>query len=421
MLKKNYKKINNCRCCGSKNLIPIISLGSQVLTGVFPKSKNLNLTKGPLSLVRCNSKDGCKLVQLQHSYNLNELYGKNYGYRSGLNKSMVNHLHENINLVLSKYFKQNKKKNKLVVLDIGSNDATTLKAYPKKFKLIGYDPTAKKFAKYYPKYIDYVSSFFSYKSFKRKFSNIKADIITSFSMFYDLEDPLKFMNEINQSLSDDGIWVFEQSYLPFMIKTVSFDTICHEHLEYYTLYQVNYMAKKTNLKILDVIFNDVNGGSFLVFASKNNSKFKINSRKINRIINKEKKDGIISGSIWKKFTSDVLNFKKDVTKFFDKIDKKNLTVMGLGASTKGNVLLQYLKIKEKNIKAIGEVNSDKFGSYTPGTKIKIIDEKKVFSSNPDYIFILPWHFKKFFLNLKILKKFNLIFPLPKFTLIKKKI
>ena len=120
-------------------------------------------------------------------------------------------------------------------MDIGSNDATTLKAYPKKFKLIGYDPTAKKFAKYYPKYIDYVSNFFSYKSFKRRFSNIKADIITSFSMFYDLEEPLKFMNEINQSLSDDGIWVFEQSYLPFMIKTVSFDTICHEHLEYYSL------------------------------------------------------------------------------------------------------------------------------------------------------------------------------------------
>ncbi len=108
-------------------------------------------------------------------------------------------------------------------------------------------------------------------------------------------------------------------------------------------------------------------------------------------------------------------------KFFDKIDKKNLTVMGLGASTKGNVLLQYLNIDEKYIKAIGEVNPDKFGSYTPGTKIKIIDEKKVFSSNPDYIFILPWHFKKFFLKLKILKKFNLIFPLPKFTIIKKRI
>ena len=137
MFKKNYKKINKCRCCGSKSLIPIISLGSQVLTGVFPKNKNVNLTKGPLSLIRCNSKDGCKLVQLQHSYNLKELYGKNYGYRSGLNKSMVTHLHENINLVLNKYFKLNKKNNELVVLDIGSNDATTLKAYPKKFKLIG--------------------------------------------------------------------------------------------------------------------------------------------------------------------------------------------------------------------------------------------------------------------------------------------
>src|SRR5258708_5532240 len=218
-----------CRICGSAELTTVLNLGSQALTGVFPKTKSQPVASGPLELVKCSGEDKCGLVQLRHSYDLDELYGMNYGYRSGLNASMVRHLHAKVQRILTAGILAPGD----LVLDIGSNDSTTLRAYPERtYQLVGVDPTGKKFSHFYPSHVDLIPDFFSADIVRRKLSERRAKIITSFSMFYDLEDPIAFMREIASCLDDDGIWVFEQSYLPAMLRTNSFDTVCHEHLEF---------------------------------------------------------------------------------------------------------------------------------------------------------------------------------------------
>jgi hypothetical protein len=241
-----------------------MSLGEQTLTGVFPRSRSEKITSGPVDLVQCSSPKGCGLVQLKQSYDLSEMYGLNYGYRSGLNASMVKHLHSKVDKILSSGLLERGD----LVIDIGSNDATTLRAYPSGlYQLVGIDPTGVKFSSYYPPEIRLIPEFFTAMAVSQTLSGKKAKIITSFSMFYDLEDPVAFAKEINGALDDEGLWIFEQSYLPAMLKTNSFDTICHEHLEFYALKQINWITEKAGLKVIDVEFNDINGGSFSVTAT----------------------------------------------------------------------------------------------------------------------------------------------------------
>jgi hypothetical protein len=220
-----YQEITRCRISGSGNLVNVLSLGEQYLTGVFPASKEQIVTKGPMDMVWCPDSG---LVQMKQSYSLNEMYGDNYGYRSGLNQSMVNHLENKVNMLLRKA--QTKPGD--IILDIGSNDATSLKCYPAYMRRIGIDPTGKKFKEYYIDDIALVPDFFTADNFRKIFPNDKATIVTSIAMFYDLEDPVKFATDIASILADNGIWHFEQSYLPSMLRNNSYDTICQEHLEY---------------------------------------------------------------------------------------------------------------------------------------------------------------------------------------------
>ena len=227
------------------------------LTGIFPKTREEEVPAGPLTLVKCresSSDDYCGLVQLREIYNPDIMYGQNYGYRSGLNKSMVEHLHKRVKKITD-YVTIGQGD---IVVDIGSNDSTLLRAYPEeKATLVGFDPTGAKFEKYYPDHINLFVNFFNSETFKKQFGNKKARIITSIAMFYDLDEPLKFVREIFDILSDDGVWVFEQSYMPFMLEANSFDTICHEHQEYYRLRDIHWMMKKAGLKIIDIEFNQI--------------------------------------------------------------------------------------------------------------------------------------------------------------------
>ncbi|MDB6089445.1 MAG: C-methyltransferase, partial [Gammaproteobacteria bacterium] len=250
-----YRQIEACRICNSKELVEVLDLGSQALTGVFPSSRTQQVTSGPLKLVKCFGKEGCGLLQLQHSYDLGELYGDNYGYRSGLNASMVAHLREKVRKILERVTLPPE----ALVIDIGSNDSTTLQAYGAVgCTLVGIDPTGKKFHQYYPPHIRLIPDFFSAAAVRQNLGERKASVVTSFSMFYDLEEPLKFAREVHDVLADEGIWVFEQSYMPTMLERNSYDTVCHEHLEYYALKQIKWLTDRAGLKIIDVEFNDVN-------------------------------------------------------------------------------------------------------------------------------------------------------------------
>lgn len=411
-----YKKLQKCRICGNKNLIEILNLGDQYLTGVFPKeNSNSGITKGPLTLVKCSGENKivCGLVQLAHSYDLEEMYGHNYGYRSGLNDSMVKHL-------TSKALRATQL-TKLspgdLIIDIGSNDATTLKAYPKSsFKLVGIDPTGKKFKNFYTDGITLIPDFFSSALIKKIFPNEMAKIITSFSMFYDLEDPILFMREIHEILDDNGIWIFEQSYMPQMLKTISFDTVCHEHLEFYSLKQIKFMCDQVGFSIVDIEFNDVNGGSFSIAVKKARSDDK-SLKQVEDILSIENENKLDTLLPYVNFANQAELVRAQLISFVKKAKADKKLICALGASTKGNVLLQYCKFTPQDISFIGEVNTEKFGSYTPGSLIPIIPEDEVLKLKPDYLIILPWHFKKFFLNSDRLIGQNLVFPLPKLEVI----
>jgi len=406
-------EIKKCRSCSSIKLQRLFSLGNQNFTGIFPKNKNQKVPRGKLTLVMCSQ---CKLVQLSENFNLKKMYGNNYGYRTGLNLSMVNHIKDKINS-LKKKFKIVKDD---IVIDIGANDGTLLSFLDsKKNKLIAVDPTIKKFKKFYKKNIIKVPDFFSFGCLEKYLKNKKAKLITSIAMFYDLPKPVLFAKQIYKTLADEGIWHFEQSYSGYMIKNLSYDTICHEHLEYYSLYTVKKILDFANLKIIDVSFNNINGGSFALTVVKKNSRY-LENKKIYTILKDEKNKKINTSFIYRQFYKRINKEKDKIIYFFKKIAQQRKLVIGYGASTKGNVLLQYCKINDKNIKYICDVNKDKNGRYTPGTKIRIISEKRAKQLKPDYFFVLPWHFKNFILDKekKIIRSgIKFIFPLPKFEVI----
>jgi hypothetical protein len=402
-------ELKRCRICGNDELIEVVDLGVQALTGVFPRSRSQPVTTGPLRLVKCAGGDVCGLLQLQHTCDLAEMYGLNYGYRSGLNKGMVEHLHGKVRAILPRV----RLNADSLVIDIGSNDSTTLQAYPRNIRnLVGMDPTGIKFSSYYPPHIKLISDYFSAQRVRETFGGKKASVITSFSMFYDLEQPLAFMQDVRDSLDDEGIWVFEQSYMPTMLKQNSYDTICHEHLEYYALKQVQWMAQRVGLTIVDVEFNDVNGGSFSVVAAKAGSHHAKSAKSIDGLLDVERRLGLDTLQPYIDFAARARSSRDTLLEFIDSAQRSGRSVAGLGASTKGNVVLQYCGIDEKRVSRIGEVNETKYGCFTPGSLIPIVSEEELLASNPDYLLILPWHFRSFFERSARLKARTLLFALP---------
>ena len=409
-----YKTISKCRICGGTELTPVLSLGAQTLTGVFPKSKETEITSGPVDLVRCTAASGCGLTQLKQSYDISEMYGENYGYRSGLNASMVRHLHAKVARIMAMGVLNDSD----LIIDIGSNDATTLKAYPQgKYTLLGVDPSGGKFQSYYPQGVRLIADFFSAKAISGALGGKKAKVITSFSMFYDLEDPVAFASEIAQSLDDDGIWVLEQSYLPTMLEMNSFDTVCQEHLEFYCLAQIRWLAEKVGLKIIDVEFNDVNGGSSSVVVAKKASTLRVATPAVKEVLDREAREKPDSLEAFAAFRGRVEEAGAELRQFLADAKQKGKRVVGLGASTKGNVLLQYYGIGPDQLSVIAEVNADKFGSFTPGTLIPIAPEKEVLASEPDYLLVLPWHFRDFFIKHPAFEGRKLVFPLPRLEIV----
>lgn len=382
-----YRKITVCRSSGSDHLVPVLNLGLQALTGVFPRSSESAVTRGPLELLWCPVSG---LLQLAHSYNPDEMYGENYGYRSGLNQSMVEHLTDKVRwlerLVQLKVGD--------VVLDIGSNDATTLKAYSiQGLQRIGIDPTGAKFASYYPSGIKLVPDFFSADAF-HEICDKSARIVTSIAMFYDLDSPVNFARQVASVLAKDGVWHFEQSYMPSMLRTNAYDTICHEHLEYYTLDVVRRILDAADLKLIDVVTNAVNGGSFAVTATHRSSNhYKPNDAVINWLLEQEDLMGLGTTRPYREFEERVFRHRQDLTRLIRSLNADGKKIMGYGASTKGNVLLQFCGLTDLDIPGIAEVNHDKFGCVTPGTHIPIMSEAEARAAQPDYFLVLPWHFK----------------------------
>ncbi|MEO6421667.1 MAG: class I SAM-dependent methyltransferase [Candidatus Nitrotoga sp.] len=232
-----------------------------------------------------------------------------------------------------------------------------------------------------------------------------------------MEDPTDFMQQVHDILADDGVWVFEQSYMPTMLEMNSYDTVCHEHVEFYALRQIKWMADRVGFKIIDVEFNEVNGGSFSITVSKSHGDLTPTSL-VKKILDREHENGLDTLVPYQKFAERVAKSKCDLLAFIKTAHAENKTVTALGASTKGNVLLQYCGVTEKDISLVGEVNPEKYDCYTPGTWIPIIPEAELLSQKPDYLIVLPWHFRKFFQENGKYRGVNLVFPLPNIEIFK---
>ncbi|MBG9388885.1 class I SAM-dependent methyltransferase [Caenimonas aquaedulcis] len=381
-----YREIEHCRVGGGTNLVSVLNLGMQAMTGVFPKSAAEPVSQGPLELV-WNPESG--LLQLRHSFEPSEMYGDNYGYRSGLNQSMVDHLTHKV--------RQLQRASGLAagdtVLDIGSNDCTLLNVYGPGYERVGIDPTGSKFAAYYPADVKLVPDFFSAEAYRASGAK-PARIVTSIAMFYDLEEPIRFAREIASILRPDGIWHFEQSYMPSMLRLNSYDTICHEHLEYYSLSVVEKILAAAGLKAIDVTMNNVNGGSFAVTAARADNRTLVENRAvIDWMLAQEERMGLGTPRPFRDFEERVYRHAQDLIRLVRALRADGKTILGYGASTKGNVVLQFCGFTPQDIPAIAEVNAEKFGRVTPGTHIPIISEAEARAMKPDYFIVFPWHFK----------------------------
>jgi NDP-4-keto-2,6-dideoxyhexose 3-C-methyltransferase len=405
-----------CRNCKKKKFIKIINIGSQPISSRSYKSIK-NLKKYPLDLYECRS---CSLVQLSKVAPSREMYGDTYGYWTGLSNLMINHMKKKITYLKStQKIKKNSK-----VLDIGSSDPTflnLLKQKEKSLDLFAIDPSSAKFKKSFEDkkinlIVDYFSkdkvyNFLKFKNFKKH----KFSLITSFAMFYDVNDPNSFCKDINSMLEKNGLWIVEFSYFPLLLKNLTFDQINHEHVTYYTLSTFNNIAKKNGLKIIDVNFNEINGGSAEVIVSKKDSRQKVNTKKLEKILKEEK---AINNYSYKKFNLRLQNVKKVINHFFDNAKK----IIGYGASTKGNIILNHSEVNRKDLRFICDGNQQKWGQYTPGSNVKIISKEKMRKLNPKYLFVLIWSFRSEVIKQEIkfiLKGGKLVFPLPIFHIIDK--
>jgi len=411
-----------CRVCGSKALTPVIDLGEQHLQGSFvkPGKEDPPMRKIPLTLVRCDptrDENACGLLQMEHSVPPEILYSA-YWYRSGTNNTMRNHLQGIANEAVALT-----QKSSGAILDIGCNDGTLLGYYPQGFRKYGVDPSD--IAQEIGKEITVFQDIFPSQELAKSVSDNYFDIVTSIAMFYDLEDPVGFTKEIGRLLAPEGIWIFEMSYMPLMLKMNSYDTICHEHLEYYSLAVIENILKRADMKIFNVSLNDINGGSIRCYATHtDNFIYKKEEFAQNiAVLRQEEFDLCLDTDKPYKNFQDRINIHRDeLNTLLKQYKKEGKRIHIYGASTKGNTILQWCGIDNRIIDCAAERNPDKYGAFTLGTDILIVSEAESRSMNPDYYLVLPWHFKEEFIEREqetLNKGIGLIFPIPSIEVIKK--
>ncbi len=411
-----------CRVCGSSALTKVIDLGEQYLQGSFVKpGKELPpMRKIPTILVRCDpSRDegACGLLQMGHSVPPKILYSA-YWYRSGTNRTMRDHLKGIADEAAGMMDKKDAR-----ILDIGCNDGTLLNYYPKDFVKFGIDPSD--VAQEVKSDIKVIQDIFPSPQLEKEAGGEKFDIITSIAMFYDLEDPVAFVRSIKRSLAPNGIWIFEMSYMPTMLKMNSYDTICHEHLEYYSLAVIEEILDRAEMKVVRVGMNDINGGSIRCYAT-HNENFRFNRRDYTHSLESLRQEEfdleLDTDKPYRNFQERINVHKEELTMLLKKLKSERKKIHIYGASTKGNTILQWCGIDNRIIDVAAERNPDKYGAHTLGTDIPIVSEAESRAMKPDYYLVLPWHFKEEFIEREqetLKGGISFIFPLPTIEIVRK--
>jgi SAM-dependent methyltransferase len=383
---------STCRICGSSDLRTAIDLGRQYIASAFVSGEPPDFLRDtqPLEVVRCAAPDGCGLVQLRHRIPPRVLYHE-YGYRSGTNEIMRRNLAE----IVARIESMVPLAAGDTVLDIGCNDGTLLAAYQRDdLDRLGIDPSSNVAEMARARGLNVELDFFSGDVFRRLRPGKKARVVTSIAMFYDLEDPGSFVADVASILADDGVWVIELSYLPFMLQQRSFDTICHEHLEYYALRQIDWLMQPHGLEVKRVELNDINGGSMRLFirTKDTGALSSEDSLALEELRKREETLNLGSEAPYEAFRDSAQAVRDRLLELVERIRAEGKTIYAYGASTKGNTILQYCGLDHRVIQKAADRNPEKWGRRTLGTDIPIISEEQAREEKPDCFLVLPWHF-----------------------------
>lgn len=392
---KNYKEIKACRVCENNNLTDVLSLGDLYVSDFSDQQNSDNGIKAPLDLVLCNPETGgCGLLQLKHTVSNESMY-RNYWYRSGINKTM----RDELSSISSKAKSMIDLKSGDYVIDIGANDGTLLRSYSiDGLNTVGFEPALNLEQYGIQGTTKIIVDFFNFYQWNKNFNNKKAKVITAIGMFYDLDDPNSFVSDIEKCMDDNSLLIIQMMYLPSFLKRNAFDGICHEHLEYYSLFSLSNLLDRHNLEVCDVEQKEhINEGSVCFYIKKKNSVGAIKllsgaSDRVSDMINDEKKQGLESLQTYKEFEKRIIKEKDKLLGFLQQELHKGKKIHGYAASTKGNTTLQFYEISTQLIEVIADRNPDKHGKFTMGSEIPVISEEESRNMKPDYYFVLAWHF-----------------------------
>jgi SAM-dependent methyltransferase len=413
-----YRK--TCRICGSRELTKVIDLGDHYLQGSFvkPDKPMPPLRPIPMELVRCDpmrDENACGLLQMSLTVPPQLLYAT-YWYRSGTNETMRSHLKGIAGEAASLTGKGS-----VVALDIGCNDGTLLRYYPESFDVFGIDPSD--VAKSADTDLTIIQDLFPSAALTAVLDGKRCDIITSIAMFYDLEEPLQFVQGVKALLNEDGIWIFEMSYMPAMLQMNSYDTVCHEHLEYYSFAVIERLLDMCDMKVVNVSFNDINGGSIRCYATHADC-FKYTTpayqEALAEVRRREFEQELETDKPYRHFQERINSHKHELSGLLKDLKRAGKTIHAYGASTKGNTILQWCGIDHTIIPYAADRNPQKAGARTIGTDVAIISEEESRAMNPDYYLVLPWHFRQEFLAREknmLARGTKFIFPLPKVEIV----
>ena len=383
-----YTTIDKCRVCFSDSINEVLKLDPQYVATTFVKSNKNNMMskiKIPLTLMLCKN---CGLVQLRETVRTDLLY-QNYFYRTSINDTMKRDLQDVVNYAVNNA----KPISDDIVVDIGANDCTMVSMFPKNLNRIAVEPAKNIDWSNVEKSITIVNEYFSKDIVLKASGGKKAKIVTATAMFYDFDDPNIATKDIKAILDDDGVCVIQVSYLLDTIKDMNFYDVVHEHLEYYSLKSINYLMENNGLTVIDASTNFVNGGSLRILVThKENSNLK--SKRYEEILAEEEKWNLEELDTYTKYENKIQVIIKKTKNFILKELRSGGTVIGLGASTKGNVLLQICGIDKRLLPYLSDRNKEKVGLRTLGTDIEIISEDKAHELNPSCIIVIPWNFKE---------------------------
>jgi SAM-dependent methyltransferase len=410
-------EVNKCRSCNSSDLISIISLGNQYISNFIEPGKPSG-TRVPLELILCNS---CKLLQLRHNAPDGEMWGEQYWYKSGINRLIRGDLNDIVDCS-EKIIAIGKGD---IVVDIGCNDGTLLGFYDKDgIERVGFEPSKNVAKEAASKGYKIIDNFFNASDFRLQFDQKKAKIITAISMFYDLDNPNKFLQDITSILDENGVFVIQQNYLVSMLEQNAFDNICHEHRAYYSLTSLNTLLERHDLEVFDVKLRDINGGSIRTYIRKKDrvsiSPFVGAKERLVQLLERERQMELGTAKPYMEFAKRIDDLKKQMLSFIDNEKREGKTFCLCGASTRGNTTLQYFGINTSHVIAAVEANPDKWGKVTVGSNIPIVSVEELKKLNPDYQIVLIWHLFDGLMEKEtdyLLRGGKFILPLPKFKVI----